>query len=130
MGQFRPGQARAQNGPKTAPGGSETGTETEWGPVSPLMDIIHACNARAVVSSCLVSFLPVKGVCWPNLGQFASSLHPVVRNRNWLYLGLDEPNRDSDSTFPLCQTPLSVVFTLGLGPYALLDVVFACWVPV
>ena len=64
-------------------------------------------------------FCPSNGVGWPNLGPFALMASVMAsETKNWLYLGLDGQNRDSEGTFPPCQPPPLVVSTLQNSPNA------------
>ena len=67
------------------------------------------------------------GPIWARLGPVC-----VLRSEttNWLYLGLDRPNRDSEGSVSPCQPPLLPVSTPQNGPNTPLDVVLAHQAPV
>ena len=116
-GQFQPVPKTAPNhqkqGPRApkevpAPGPGHTDSRSL---VFLFRDIIHLGNVCPDFLSCLSVFVAPQivsnGPIWARSGPGGV---PQSETENWLYLGLDEPNRDPEGTFPLCQPQNFVIF--------------------
>ena len=128
MGQFWP--------PKLAQTHPKRGVRAAGQAPAGLSVPLHGHNPLGQCVGCpFVVFVPVcpemvsVGPIWACAGP---DCVPRPETENWLYLGLDRPNRDSDGTFSLCQPPLSGGFHTPewLKRTAPLDVVFVRRVPV
>ena len=71
-----------------------------------------------------ISFCPQMVSVGPIRARLGPACAPQSESKNWLYLGLDRSNRDSDGTFSPCPPPLVVVSTSQNGPNAPLDTVW------
>ena len=92
--------------------------------MSLFMDRIHLGIMWAAFLPCAIRLLPPNRVRWPILGP---DCVPWSETEDWMYLGPDGPNGDSDGTFSACQPPLLVVSTPQKAP---VDVILACQMPV
>ena len=79
-----------------------------WRPCEPKLNNFGVDLPFCRASSVFCPQMVFAGLFWARLGP---NCVQKSETENWLYLGLDGPDRDSEGTFSLCRSPLVVVST-------------------
>ena len=121
-GWARSGSTAGQKRPKITKKRGLTALETSTGRAR-WMEPTQATDGLPF-SHVSISFCPQMVSVGPIRARLGPACAPQSESKNWLYLGLDRSNRDSDGTFSPCPPPLVVVSTSQNGPNAPLDTVW------
>ena len=118
MGQFWPGPARAQNGPKSPKAGLNSLRQAPAGfcvPVHGLNPLGRRVGCLFVVWCLFCQRAPFRvsvGPIWACLGP---NCVPRSETENWPHLGLYGPDRDSEGTASLCKPLLLGVYPVRMA---------------